>query len=214
VAIEEVSPMKLAAELGVRPQVIYALVRKQRVNSWQNKAGKTVVGREEVTNVLKNPQKRGPKTGKATAYDVEGTESPVRVGDVVTWRTPDGVRVSQVKSQDPPFNFLQDLWGKQVFFRNHSLAKRIADGVAKVERPVELLRMVAWQVALEKPELATELLEWVNRHKEELDAEGQADRVHEERSDSRQDDDSGSDVSSDHPRGGADAQVARAGASS
>ena len=167
--IEEISPMKLAAELGVRPQQIYGLVRKGRINSWIGKNGKTVIGREEATNVLSSPQKRGPKTDKTTMHDVEGVRSPVKVGDVVSWRTRDGVRVAQVTKKDPPFNWMKDWRGEQVFFRNHTLAKRLSDGVAHVERPRELLNMIAWQFRESgDSELATRLEAWVASNTERI----------------------------------------------
>jgi hypothetical protein len=162
--------MKLAKELGVRPQQIYGLIRKGRVNSWDNKAGKVVVGREEVTNALRNPLKRGPKTDKTTSYDVEGVGPPVKVGNVVTWRTQDGVRVAQVRSYEAPFNYMQDLWGKQLFFRNHSLKKRLEEGVAKIENPLELLSMLVFQFQKDgDSELAARLAEWVAMNRQELE---------------------------------------------
>jgi hypothetical protein len=170
VAIEEVSPMVLAKELGVRPQQLYGLIRKHRINSWTNAAGKTVVGREEATSAIKNPLKRGPKSTKpgGTEADQE-VPSPVRVGDVVTWRTQTGVRINQVKSQEAPFNYMQDLNGDQVFFRSHTLKKRLEEGVAHIERPVALLEMVAWQLQQDgKDEVASSLIGWIAAHDEEL----------------------------------------------
>jgi hypothetical protein len=213
VAIEEVSPMALAKELGVRPQQIYMLIRKGRINTWENAAGRKVVGREEVTNVLKTPQKRGRKTSKATALDIGEASAPVRVGDIASWRTPGGVRIAQVTAQDAPFNWMQDLWGQQISFRNHSLAKRIAEGVAKIERPAELLRMVVKQLQQDdETELADELQAWMSRNGSELArVEGKTGRVHAEQGYTRQDDDGGGNVRPDSSRGRADPQVTLAG---
>lgn len=151
------SPMRIAKELDVKPQVIYGLIKRDKIKS-KDVGGRAYVDREEVKQAIANPGKRGrpplpdeEKSGMAT--------SPMKKGDIATWGTKTGKRVAQVHKSDEYFTYLKDQEAKELMFRNTSLINLIKNGTITIERPQELLDMLAFTFSARGQETLANALE-------------------------------------------------------
>lgn len=160
----QVSPMALAKELGLRPQVLYGLIRQDRLKAYENDAGKTVVYRDAALRVLGAMRHRRTSEEMATGE----VSSPLKQGQIASYATygrrPGSKQtelyrqVVQVNGTSEYFTEFRDLRSQLTEFQHQSLRQLIEKGQLSIENPWELLKMVAHQWRLEgRSEQAEEL---------------------------------------------------------
>jgi hypothetical protein len=145
-----VSPMALAKELDIRPQVLYGLIRQQRIKEHEMENGKKGIYRDAALRVLdqvRHKRKRDPETGELDG-DPESTRSPLQPGQSVSWatvgsRNGQGVqfyrRVATVAETNEHFTVFRDCKNKIVQYRNTSVVQLLRDGTMMMEDPTELI---------------------------------------------------------------------------
>lgn len=137
----KISPMKLARDLGIRPQVIYQAIRKGRIPSF-NENGKVVIDEATAKERLSVKGKRGRPAiegGKTQGY----AASPrVHAGDLASWGTYSGRRLIQVKDPNNLIVAGRAADGVPVVFRTTSFNTLLAEGKITIEDPIELLHMI------------------------------------------------------------------------
>jgi len=148
--MSEISPMKLAEKLNVRPQAIYKLIRDGKI-PFVERDGKKFVEEEEATKMVQRHtgSPRGRKKGDTVKKRSGG--GSYRKGSIASWpRHPKGGnRIAQVIETGETIVTLRDLQGKIVNWEEESLAKRIARKEITIETPYGLLQMLHSQWTFE-----------------------------------------------------------------
>jgi len=139
--MSEISPMKLAENLGVRPQSVYKLIRDGKI-SFVERDGKKFVDEETATKMVQRHtgSPRGRKKGDST----KKRSGSYRTGSIATWprRPGGGQRIAQVTQTGDSIVSMRDLLGKNITWENESLEKRIARKEVTIETPYGLLKML------------------------------------------------------------------------
>jgi hypothetical protein len=172
-----VSPMKLAKDLEVRPQVIYGLIRKGRIRTVDRMDGdpkKTYVYRSDVLRVLGALRHRRPK-GEVAASDEEGMTlaSPLQKGQAASWVTygsGEGGKyrvfrqVVGVIGSDEYFTSFQSFKSDyRMTFRNHTVQQMLESGMMRIEEPQTVVEIaIAAYESTGQTELAESLRQWLS----------------------------------------------------
>lgn len=157
-----INPMKLAEKLGVRPQLIYGMIRRERIST-KVFSGKTYVSEAVMTRAVLH--RRQVRKKKIKPGEIDPTEE----GSIVSWDVdPTGERrVLQVQSAREHLATLKDTKGRTVELRTGGLSQRIKEGQIAIEEPWALLEMVAKQWELQsQPHLYVSLSEWIEANKD------------------------------------------------
>jgi hypothetical protein len=173
-----VSPMKLAKELEVRPQILYGLIRKGRIRSVDRMDGdpkKTYVYRSDVLRVLGALRHRRPK-GEVTSSDEEGMTlaSPLQKGQAASWVTYGSGegnskyrvfrQVVGVIGSDEYFTSFQSFKSDyRMTFRNHTVQQMLESGMMRIEEPQTVVEIaIAAYESTGQTELAESLRQWLS----------------------------------------------------
>jgi hypothetical protein len=145
---ERKTPVLLAKDLGVRPQLIYGLIRQKRIHAYGEKP--QMVDVAEVKAVLKGVKHREPK-------EVRLGRQPSR-GTVLGHRTKNGVRHDVVvgailPSEGDSSDYMGLLHTKgangrrdQFIYDAQTIAKMVKDKTFHIESPNGLLGMVVYHL--------------------------------------------------------------------
>jgi hypothetical protein len=173
-----VSPMQLAKELGVRPQILYGLIRKGRIQDVGRLDGdpsKTYVYRSDVLRVLGALRHRRPKGEVTGSSSDDGTTlaSPLQKGQAASWISygsgeKGGVRVfrqvvSVIGSDEYFTNFQSFKSDYQMTFRNTTVQKMLESGMMRIEEPQVVVGIaIAAYETNGQTELADSLRQWLS----------------------------------------------------
>jgi len=153
---KRLTPVQLAHELGIRPQIIYGYIKHNRVKTYPNEAGKAnLVDVGEVERLLKDARHRDPNAEKSASGRTVH-RSPVRPGTIVSWdRKADGrtgrrvAGVSRIVKDEEEGSdelvYLND-GERNIVFSTATLAERLRKGHATIENIPALLGMILFQL--------------------------------------------------------------------
>lgn len=162
---ERATPVQVAKQLNIRPQIVYGLIKRGKIATFPNPAGKAdLVDVQETKIVVSRMHTRGPRKERASRVG----RSPVRRGQILSQdRFPGGRgsrRITQVT--DPGKGEGTLIWGtdgrKDTFWGTESLAQRLLKRTTRIEHTGALLGMILfqWRELDETPELADSLEAW------------------------------------------------------
>jgi hypothetical protein len=142
-SVQTISPVKLAKELGIRPQLIYSLIKRGKVQTVQGEKSLEVYP-DEVEKVLMSPQKRGkPKGTKSQS----SSRKQAAKGKTVSWNwQPRGGRrfgrVDEVEPGDGLATITVLDNGDKMTLSSENLYKGIKGGRYRIENPESLMAEV------------------------------------------------------------------------
>lgn len=163
-----ISPMKLAKLLKIRPQEIYAMIRRGQVED-VGPEGKKMVLPSEVIAARATPRKVGrPSTDSVLEH------FNTRKGEILTWvvevqkqvAVVDGIGEHLVTSQGMLRDRLRK--PKEIFMKKTTLSQHIKDGVITSDDNWQVLEAIvlAWRLS-GREQLADSLQSWLAVNKEE-----------------------------------------------
>jgi len=196
---DRAKPTQVAKDLGIRPQIIYGLIKRGKVKTFDNPAGGTaLVDVADVKIAVSRMGHRGPRKDKPKRG--QGLGGGIKRGTIITApRAPikgafareDGGGKSVRTVTDGTMNLVWLSDGTiETVWPTDSLRDAIQNGRAKIETPASLLGVLMYQWDHDdKKELAESLRQWAIENsvgfypietahdlmKEEQEAEGKSD---------------------------------------
>lgn len=169
---DRIKPVALAKELNIRPQIIYGLIKRGKIHTYDNPAGgPALIDPSEARIIVSRMHVRGPHKEKRTASSrppkgiVRGSIlSHERAPTQGPYARPAGPRrIWQIT--DPGQGSGSVVWGadgaRGIVWSSDGLADKLKAGVASIENVPALLGMIAFQWQEEgSAELAKALQEW------------------------------------------------------
>jgi hypothetical protein len=161
------SPTKVAHDLGIRPQIIYGLIKRGAVHAFGNKP--QLVDPREVKSALANTRTRVPKVKR------QAQQADIPEGTIVSWAKAYkgkgakerrvAMAVGLLRSDEPDgTHFLEFNDGRKIIdaFSTDTFGEMLKKGFAHIESIPNLLGMIVTQLAHEgEPEKAQALDEFV-----------------------------------------------------
>lgn len=178
-----ISPMKLAKKLGVRPQIIYGLIRRGKILKRQEEPA--MVSEEEATNALKKSKEGGNRTKKEKAS--------LEVGDILSHTAlpsdgPEYRRTMLVEGVGETLYHGRDARDRPICAGLDTLAKQLKTGHKVIEHPLEILNFIIKQWRLnQRPDLAVALQHWLDDH---IDIIPRANNAHDPEKENNHDEES------------------------
>lgn len=147
---ERAKPTQVAKDLGIRPQIIYGLIKRNKIATFPNPGGgPDLVDVAETRIMVSRMHQRGPRKERAKV----GNKAPAGIfrGAIVSHdRKPGGKgsrRIAQVTDAGKGEGTL--VWGtdgkRDLFWGTESLAERLKKGTTKIESVPSLLGMIMFQ---------------------------------------------------------------------
>jgi hypothetical protein len=183
-ANDVMSPSQVASRVGRRPQEIFSMVSKGKIQNHALKGEKTRVSLSEVQRYIATLKPRAYRD--STGGLVRPTNPSLRKGRILSWdkvSMPPEVnkkgfvirhqRVVQVERSDSVMTYLRDVCGQgkggHITYDTNGLYERLKKDEIRVESPWDLLNAVALQWENDdKPKLAGSLRKWINKTQEAL----------------------------------------------
>ena len=167
-----ITPVEAARQLGVRPQLVYGMIKHGRLRTYNNPDGKTaLVELAEVKGALGNVRHHRPKDEQGRTTVPQGVRKGTLLsyhGHMPTERAPKPHRVvavqEVVKGEDGEPALVRTVRGDgelAVVYEVGRLAEALSKNRCSIEAPGNVLGVVMYHwVHSEQPELAASLQLW------------------------------------------------------
>lgn len=202
---DRAKPTEVAKTLGIRPQIIYGLIKRNKIATFPNPAGgPDLVDVAETRIVTSRMKQRGPRKERTRT----GGKPPIGIyrGTILSHdRKPGGKgsrRIAQVTDAGKGEGSL--VWGtdgkQDLFWGTESLAERLKKGTTKIESIPSLLGMIMFQWTQKGHEdKAIALQEWCNGNGVKFIPITDEERLHADKDEPGSDDPGDADTEAERP---------------